>query len=196
MKKLVGVILAVVAVLALVFLLTRKTAEAPASLPGVSSQESAAIAPHPMSLSIASGAFANNGSIPPLFTCDGADRSPRLEISGVPAGAKSLTLIMDDPDAPVGVWDHWVVFNISPETRVIEEGTEPKGVAGNNSWGRGGYGGPCPPSGMHRYFFKLYALDTLLSLSAGASKIEVERAMEGHILARTELVGLYQRTTE
>lgn len=145
-------------------------------------------------LILASPAFVQNGKIPAAFTCDGKDIHPRLEIHGVPADSKSLVLIMDDPDAPVGVWDHWVAFNIPPETRVIEEGKEPEGVAGKNSWGRTGYGGPCPPSGTHRYFFKLYALDTLLLLREGAGKREVERAIAGHILAQAELIGLYARS--
>jgi hypothetical protein len=115
-------------------------------------------------MKLTSSAFENEGSIPSEFTCDGDDISPPLTISEVPENTKSLALISDDPDAPVGTWDHWVVFNIPPDTREIAKGTEPPGVAGKNSWGRTGYGGPCPPSGTHRYFFKLYSLHTQLYL--------------------------------
>jgi len=100
---------------------------------------------------------------------------------------------MDDPDAPVGTWDHWIVFNIPPSAKEIAKGTEPKGTAGKNSWGRTGYGGPCPPSGTHRYFFKLYALDTQLNLPEGSAKKDLEKAMQGHILEKVELMGNYKR---
>ncbi|TAL49111.1 YbhB/YbcL family Raf kinase inhibitor-like protein [Patescibacteria group bacterium] len=151
-------------------------------------------------LKLTSPVFEENGTIPSKYTCDGEDINPPLEISGIPADAKSLALIMDDPDAPRGIWDHWVVFNIRPTTddqqqksyRILE-GVEPEGIAGNNSWPKKGYGGPCPPSGTHRYFFKLYALDVMLDLPAGSSKGEVESAMRGHILDQIELVGLYAR---
>ncbi|MBI2650394.1 YbhB/YbcL family Raf kinase inhibitor-like protein [Candidatus Woesearchaeota archaeon] len=144
-------------------------------------------------MKLTSAAFANNGAIPSEYTCDGNDLSPPLSISDVPSNAKSLALISDDPDAPVGTWDHWVVFNIPPTTKEIPKGTEPKGTAGKNSWGRTGYGGPCPPSGTHRYFFKLYALDTILNLQEGSAKKDIESAMQGHIIAQTQLVGLYKR---
>lgn len=151
-----------------------------------------------MALSLTSPAFAHHTRIPRAYTCDGDDISPPLKIAGVPAGAKALVLIMDDPDVPKhlrpdGMWDHWVVWNIPPTTTEIPEGKEPQGVGGNNSWGRTGYGGPCPPDREHRYFFKLYALDTMLQLPAGASKKEAEKALQGHILAQAELVGLYER---
>lgn len=129
--------------------------------------------------------------MPSEFTCDGADRIPPLEISDVPAGAKSLALVMDDPDAPMGVWDHWVVWNIPADTKRID--SQPKGVAGKNSWGRLDYGGPCPPSGTHRYFFKLYALDTMLDLPAGSNKQSLMQAMKGHIVAEAVLMGTYKR---
>lgn len=144
-------------------------------------------------MKLTSSAFTHNGSIPSEYTCDGSDLSPPLSISDVPANAKSLVLISDDPDAPVGTWDHWVVFNIPASIKEISKGKEPQGTAGKNSWGRTGYGGPCPPSGTHRYFFKLYALDTMLNLPAGSTKKQIEAAMEGHILAKTELLGLYKR---
>ena len=145
-------------------------------------------------MKLTSPAFQQNGHIPSEYTCDGSDLSPPLIISDVPANAKSLVLISDDPDAPVGTWDHWVVFNISPSTKEIKKGAEPQGIPGKNSWGRTGYGGPCPPSGTHRYFFKLYALDTMLSLPSGSGKNQIEAAMHGHILAKAELMGLYKRT--
>ncbi len=144
-------------------------------------------------LVLSSSAFSQGGSIPPRYTCDGEDVSPPLSIAGVPEGTRSLVLIMDDPDAPMGTWDHWVVFNIPPTVREIPEGTEPEGTPGRNSWGRTGYGGPCPPDREHRYFFRLYALDTTLNLPEEASKEEVLQAMEGHILAQTELMGRYNR---
>ncbi|MBI2146871.1 YbhB/YbcL family Raf kinase inhibitor-like protein [Candidatus Woesearchaeota archaeon] len=153
------------------------------------------------SLQLTSSAFSNNGKIPSLYTCDGSNTSPPLSISGVPAEAKSLVLLMDDPDIPefvkqkfgITVWDHWVVFNIPPTTAAISEGKNPPGVFGKNTGGKNAYGGPCPPDREHRYFFKLYALDTLLDLPAGATKTAVEQAMKGRVLAEARLVGLYER---
>jgi hypothetical protein len=127
------------------------------------------------------------------YTCDGQDISPPLEWSGTPEGTQSLVLISDDPDAPVGTWVHWVLFDLPADTNSLPEGAQDLGTDGNNSWRRPGYGGPCPPSGTHRYFFKLYALDTALNLEAGASKEQVEKAMQGHILAQGELMGKYER---
>lgn len=145
-------------------------------------------------LSITSPIFKDNENIPAKYTCDGEDESPPLEIAGVPEGAKSLVLIMDDPDATGGrTWDHWVIFNLQPTTVNIQQGEEPMGVSGKNSWGKTGYGGPCPGSGTHRYFFKLYALDTVLNLPAGSERKDVEKAMEGHVLDKTEIIGLYKR---
>lgn len=149
-------------------------------------------------MKILSTAFEHNGSLPALYTCDGQDISPPLSFSGVPVEAKSLALLMDDPDVPKsirpdGMWDHWVVWNISPTTQSIKEGEEPQGVVGKNTSGQQNYGGPCPPDREHRYFFKLYALDTMLDLSAGSSKTEVEHAMKGHIIAMAELIGTYNR---
>ena len=145
-------------------------------------------------MELTSSAFVHNDAIPSEFTCDGADVSPPLTISDVPKNAKSLVLIMDDPDAPVGTWDHWVVFNMAPSTKQIAKGAEPEGIAGKNSWGRTGYGGPCPPSGTHRYFFKLYALDTELNLPEGSNKRDLEMAMQGHIIEKAELMETYRRT--
>lgn len=146
-----------------------------------------------LKMKLTSSAFEHNGAIPSKFTCDGDDTSPPLDIVDVPENAKSLALIMDDPDAPVGTWDHWIVYNIPATVNEIPQGTEPQGIGGKNSWGRIGYGGPCPPSGTHRYFFKLYALDRELDLPEGSSKEELEKAMEGHIIEKTELMGTYEK---
>lgn len=144
--------------------------------------------------SLSSPVFAADGHIPPSYTCEGDDVNPPLVFSGTPPAAKSLALIMDDPDAPMGTWVHWLVWNIRPETAGIQEDSVPQGaVQGKNDWHRNDYGGPCPPSGTHRYFFKLYALDAFLDLPAGTAKKELERAMEGHIIARAVLVGLYKK---
>ncbi len=142
-------------------------------------------------LDVSSPAFENNGRIPSRYTCDGDDINPPLSIGNVPDSAKSLVLIMDDPDAPAGTWVHWVMWNI-PLTGSIAEDSQP-GVGGKNSWGRNDYGGPCPPSGTHRYFFKVYALDTMLELKNDAAKTDVLDAIEGHALAQGQLIGLYSR---
>ncbi len=145
-------------------------------------------------LTITSPAFTDKGIIPARFTCDGQDVNPSLEWSTTPIGTRALALIMDDPDAPVGTWVHWVVWNIRPDTPQIKENSVPDGAfQGLNSWKRNAYGGPCPPSGTHRYFFKLYALDITLDLPRTATKAELELAMQGHILAQGELMGTYQR---
>ena len=135
--------------------------------------------------------FKNNGSIPKRFTCEGEDINPLLEIQEIPAQAKSLVLIIDDPDAPAGTWTHWVVFNIPPGPE-IKENSIP-GKQASNSLNQEDYHGPCPPSGTHRYFFKIFALDTLLEIPQGASRGAVEKAMQGHILDKAELVGLYRK---
>ena len=137
--------------------------------------------------------FMHNGNIPPEFTCDGSDVSPTLIIGDVPKNSKSLALVMDDPDAPIGTFVHWVVWNMPPDTKEVRKGSEPKGAQGKTGFGNAGYGGPCPPFGTHRYFFKLYALDAELSLPKGSLKKELENAMEGHIIAKAELVGNYRR---
>ena len=143
-------------------------------------------------MKISSTAFADNGVIPAKFTCNGADVNPELAISGIPASAKSLALIVDDPDAPSKVWVHWVVFNISPGTAWFAENSVPAGaVQGTTDFKTPKYGGPCPPSGTHRYVFKLYALDTTFNLGSAATKKDVESAMQGHILAQATLTGLY-----
>ena len=143
-------------------------------------------------LSVSSSAFENNKLIPAKYTCDGDDVNPPLTIEGTPAETKSLVLIVDDPDAPSGTWDHWVVWNIPPTNR-IEENAVP-GTEGLNTYRKHSYGGPCPPWGTHRYFFKVYALDTKLTLNPNSRKKDVEKAMKDHVLAKGELVGLYRRT--
>jgi len=156
----------------------------------------------PMAITLTSPAFAANGSIPAAHTCDGRDLSPPLAWSGVPAGAKSLAIILDDPDAPDPkapkmTWVHWVIYNLPPSTTSLAEGASaslpPGTLQGRNDWKATGYRGPCPPTGRHRYVHKLYALDTLLPDLHEPSKADLERAMEGHVLARGELIGTYER---
>lgn len=139
-------------------------------------------------LTLTSTDFSHNGSIPSEYTCDGENKQPELTINGVGENTQSLVLIMDDPDAPSGTWDHWIKFNIPVDTKDINSGISGKGTSGNLD-----YNGPCPPSGEHRYFFKLYSLDMKLNLSEGVTKSEVEKEMEGHIIEKTELIGLYNR---
>lgn len=153
-----------------------------------------------MTIALTSPAFENDGVIPREYTCDGVDISPPLEWSGVPSGTKTLALICDDPDAPLTTWVHWVVFGLPADTSSLPEGVptseaiESGALQGKNGFKRIGYGGPCPPPGKpHRYFFKLYALDTELNLKAGATKKDLERAMKGHVLAEGQLVGRYKR---
>jgi hypothetical protein len=147
-----------------------------------------------MNMEITSRSFTEGGTIPARFTCDGDDVNPSLAFGNVPERAKSLALIMDDPDAPSGTWVHWVVWNVAPSPGVIPENSVPNGaIQGRNSWGQNRYGGPCPPSGSHRYFFKLFALDTLLAIHAAADKRELEKAMHGHILAEAHWMGTYKR---
>ncbi len=143
-------------------------------------------------MKITSPDFENNNFIPGKFTCDGENINPGLIIEGIPEGAKTLALIVDDPDAPSGMWVHWVVYDIPVAGSIIGENTVP-GEQGTTSSGKQAYGGPCPPSGTHRYFFKVYALDTALNLKEGVKKSDVEKAMQGHILEESELMGLYKR---
>lgn len=142
-------------------------------------------------MKIISPSFKNNEKIPAKFTYDGEDINPSLEIENLPEGTKSLALIVDDPDAPMKTWVHWVVYDISP-TSHIKEGSIP-GKQGINDSGGKDYHGPCPPSGTHRYYFKVYALDKVLGLNEGISKDDLEKAMQGSILSFAELVGLYKR---
>ncbi len=145
-------------------------------------------------MKISSSAFSEGGSIPSQFTCDGADTSPPLQIDGIPEKARSLVLIVDDPDAPSGLFTHWLVWNIDPKTRSIPAGgTLPGGTDGKNGFGKSGYGGPCPPSGTHRYYFRVYAMNRRLDVPAGAKLNELNAAMKGHVLAQGELMGRYTR---
>ncbi len=157
---------------------------------------------HAMAFTIQSPAFHAGAAIPTQHTCDDVDRSPRLEWSEPPAGTRSLALVVDDPDAPVGDWVHWVIYGLPATLRALPEGIGAEGTLkdppgakqGRNDFGRLGWGGPCPPPGKpHRYFFKLYALDAPLDLAPGATKAAVERAMKGHILAQAEIFGTYAR---
>lgn len=146
-----------------------------------------------LAMHIESSAFSHNGSLPPDYTCDGKGANPPLLWSGVPSAAQSLVLFFDDPDAPRETFDHWVVWNIDPSLTAIAEGETPSGVVGKNSGGGNAYYPPCPPSGEHRYVFKLFVLDTLLSLPAGSKKADVKYAMDGHVLDSAELLGRYTR---
>lgn len=157
-----------------------------------------------MTLLLKSPAFAHNGAIPQRYTCQGADESPPLEWSGLPAGTKSLALIVDDPDAPDPAapkmtWVHWVLYNIPPAAAGLKEAVKPNALPpgtreGVNDWKRTGYGGPCPPTGRHRYFHKLYALDAVLPDLGRPNKAALEQAMKGHILGHAELLGTYQKS--
>lgn len=145
------------------------------------------------SMQLTSPSFAHNEKIPVKYTCDGESINPPLQIAGVPAEAKSLVLIVDDPDAPMGTWVHWLMWNIAPTQMEIAENSVPTGVGlGVNGRGKFQYGPPCPPSGTHRYFFKLYALDTVLTLPEGSSKAELENALQDHVIDSAELIGLYR----
>jgi Raf kinase inhibitor-like YbhB/YbcL family protein len=159
-----------------------------------------------MALKLASSAFQQGGAIPSKYTCEGQDVSPPLAWSGTPAGAKSIAMIVDDPDAPdpakpQRVYVHWVVYNIPVGTNSLSENASKSGmpsgaVQGKNDWGKAEYGGPCPPIGRHRYFFKLYALDTALTGLSAATKADLERSMQGHILDSGELMGTYQKAAK
>jgi len=162
--------------------------------------EEVAVTKEKRTLHLTSTAFDNGSVIPAVYSCKGKNLSPPLTFGGVPKEAKGLVLVMDDPDAPLRTWVHWVVYDLPPTTTDLKEAVasleklNSGGTHGQNSWKKLGYGGPCPPSGTHRYFFKLYALDTLLALPPGATKEQVTKAMEGHILAGGELVGLFSKT--
>ncbi len=143
-------------------------------------------------MELSSPSFDHESPIPQRFTCDGDDVSPELRITEIPEGTSTLVLIMDDPDAPAGTWDHWVAYDIDPVS-LIPENVGSLGTGGLNSWRREGYGGPCPPSGTHRYFFKVLALDAPLGLGGGADKETVLAAVDGHVLAEAVLMGTYAR---
>lgn len=189
-------------VLALLVLAGRAHAPAISSLPAITPRMTSS------NLMLTSSAFVDGGSIPSRFTCDGErDLSPALAISGVPEGAKSLALIMDDPDIPAHAkrsdfqeFDHWILFDLPADTKEIPEGGIQAGTAGVNSVGENAYAGPCPPAqyepSEHRYIFTLYALDTVFGWPAGATKAQLLAAMQGHVLAQTTLTGRYKRTTQ
>jgi Raf kinase inhibitor-like YbhB/YbcL family protein len=156
------------------------------------------VAPSQMTIRLTSPAFVEGGAIPKEYTCDGAGKSPPLQWSGVPGSARALALICDDPDAPMGTFSHWVVHDLSPETTTLAEAISPDSgplaaSQGKNDFGKTGYGGPCPPSGTHRYIFRLYALDASLNLGRGATRASVLKAIEGHIVAEGRLMGKYSR---
>lgn len=149
-------------------------------------------------MKLTSTAFTEGGMIPKKYTCDGNDISPPLAWSDVPASAKALALICDDPDAPAGTWVHWVAFNLPPSAKGLPEGIKAEkqlsggGIQGTNSWRKIGYSGPCPPSGTHRYYFRLYALDAPLTLGNNATSKDVQAAIKGHVLAEAQLMGRYK----
>jgi len=174
MKSLIGRIIIISAVISIFILQTQANVNAKEARMKLTSTE-----------------FANNQFIPAKFTCQGENISPSLAIEGIPDKTKSLALIVDDPDAPMGTWVHWVVYNMPLISR-IEENSVP-GEQGVNDSGGQDYSGPCPPFGTHRYFFKIYALDAQLNLKAGVSKKALEKAMQGHILDKAELIGLYKK---
>jgi hypothetical protein len=151
-----------------------------------------------MAFQLLTNAFANGGWIPSLHSCQGADLSPALEWSGAPAETRSLALIVDDPDAPVGTWNHWLLYDIPATVHNLAQGYRPGGIgiSGKNDFGKLGYGGPCPPKGHgpHRYFFRLYALDmATLGLPTGVKRSELERALKGHVLAEAQYMGRFER---
>ncbi len=152
-----------------------------------------------MNISLKSPSFKEGEMIPQRFTCDGEDISPELMWESIPEGYQTLAIVCDDPDAPMGTWVHWIIYNIPPGLTGLKEGIPPDESLpdgtkqGKNSWRRIGYGGPCPPGGTHRYFFKIYSLDTRLDLDPGVSKSQLIRAMEGHTLAQGQLMGRYHR---
>lgn len=186
-----------------IFYLFQKSSQYSSNLPAPSQlQENKSVSPPTDGLNgakkekmkLSSSAFDNNQMIPKKYTCDGDDINPPLLISDVPQNAKSLVLIIDDPDAPQATWVHWTVFNISPKTvQIPENNVPPEAREGTTSFGKPGYGGPCPPSGIHHYYFKLYALDSSLNLDSSAKKEDIENAIQGHIIEQAELIGLYKR---
>jgi Raf kinase inhibitor-like YbhB/YbcL family protein len=169
------------------------------SVPGSSLAETQAKGEDAMTIQITSTAFDEGGLIPPQYTCDGDDISPPLAWTSIPEGTQSLALICDDPDAPMGTWVHWVLYNLPadvadlpervPTTKTLKNGAQ----QGKNDFGKIGYGGPCPPDGTHRYYFKLYALDTVLDAKPGLTKKALLKAMQGHIVAEGQLMGTYRR---
>lgn len=193
MKKSILIILAVAAAgLILIFIFWRDGAARPNDSALTDSSKISTAPPQTSNMKISSTVFANQQNIPEKYTCNGDNINPPLEIYDVPEGAQTLALIIDDPDAPTGTWTHWTVWNINPQIGTIEENSvPPNAVQGKTSAGLAGYGGPCPPSGTHRYFFKLFALDTKLNLASSTNVSELQDAMNDHILESAELIGLY-----
>jgi Raf kinase inhibitor-like YbhB/YbcL family protein len=188
MKKIIAAFL-ILALLAIIFVLFNRNTKKDTGIMKFSDLPTPAV-----TMKISSSAFDNRGSIPPKYTCDGENINPPLSFSEVPQDAKSLALIVDDPDAPVGTFTHWIIWNINPHTLQVPEGQVPQDAqVGVNDFGKNSYGGPCPPSGVHRYQFRLYALDTILQLPANSKRSDLERTMDGHILQELVLTGLYQR---
>ena len=148
-----------------------------------------------MPFQLFSSGFPDGGWLPALHSCEGADLSPSLEWSGAPSETRSLALIVEDPDAPAGVWCHWLLYDVGPRIQALPQGFKPGslGISGTNDFGKQGYGGPCPPSGVHRYYFHLHALNTDLTLPPGASRKELETSMKGHVLGEARLMGRYGR---
>jgi len=145
-------------------------------------------------LKISSPVFESNGYIPKRYTCDGKNDNPPLEIENIPRNAKSLALILDDRDAPRGTFVHWILWNIDPKIREIKEDSVPEGaIEGMNDFKKRHYGGPCPPRGTHRYYFKIYALDIRLTLDSHSKKADLEKAMKGHVIAHAQMMGMYKR---
>jgi Raf kinase inhibitor-like YbhB/YbcL family protein len=144
-------------------------------------------------LRIRTTAWSGGREIPAKYTCTGSGTSPSLQIDGTPAAAKSLVLIVDDPDAPAGLFTHWMVWNMDPKMKMIGEGGLPGGLAGRNDFGENGYGAPCPPSGSHRYYFRVFALDRRLDLAAGSNRRQLDAAMKGHVIVQGEFMGRYSK---
>jgi hypothetical protein len=190
MKKLWVLIIIIIVIISAVIFYWYKSQPQSSSVSGVENK----IIINQTPMKIQSPVFQNNQSIPSKYTCDGGDVNPPLEFLEVPKEAKTLALIVDDPDAPKGDWVHWLVWDINPAINQIAENSAPEeAVEGVTDFGRAGWGGPCPPSGTHRYFFKLYALDAKLNLPSYSVKKDLLQAMNGHIINQAELVGLYQR---
>ena len=187
MKRTLLILLGILLLVGAVFVLTASTEDV--------IQEPAPAAPViPSTIMRISSDFSHEGRIDPSYTCDADNVSPPLEFHDVPEETVSLVLIVDDPDAPVGTWNHWTMWNIDPMTTHVATDSSPSGVVeGVTSFGTAGYGGPCPPSGEHRYFFALYALDSTLVLGPDADVATLREAMEGHVIGSAELIGLYSR---
>ncbi len=181
----------ILVIMGVIYFDKRQTEDLIINVPEEAAKTSAAT----MNMKLSSPAFGQNQTIPAKYTCDGDNISPPLEISGVPERAKSLVLIVDDPDAPSGDWVHWLIWNIATDTASLPEGGPlPEGaVEGTTSFGNPGYGGPCPPSGTHHYYFRLYAIGGDLYLDPSATKKDLEGAIENMVIEKTELVGLYQQ---